>query len=202
MEERTPAAGDHEIIPDAPSDPDAFLVWSSELPREYGKVELSRGRVTKMQAGVTTGHSKVCTNIVRALLAELDPDLFDLSAAELGVRTPVGIRYPDIMVCPLAESLKALASTNPIFIAEVLSPSTEGNDFGPKADEYKGIATLQTYLICSQEQARVWLWARQPDGSWPAGPEQIGALDREIALGGLDLVLTLPKIYRGLLPKG
>ena len=202
MEERTPADSIHEIIPDAPSDPDAFLVWSSELPREYGKVELSRGRVTKMQAGVSNSHSRICTNIIRELLKFVDPDDFDVSVGEFGVRTPVGIRYPHVMVYPATHGDKELAADDPIFIAEVLSPSTKGKDFGPKADEYKGITTLQTYLICSQEQARAWLWARQPDESWPANPEEIGDLDREIRLGGLELNLTLRQIYRGLLPKG
>ena len=57
--------------------------------------------------------------------------------AEFGVRTGIGIRYPDVVVDRGEPGLggSGVRST-PIFIAEVLSPSTAGLDFHDKLQEY------------------------------------------------------------------
>lgn len=187
-----------EIVADAPSDPDAFLRWSAGRPREEGRYELSRGVVTRTMINVTRRHGYICTNIVLALGRVLDMDRYQITSADFAVRTPVGIRGPDILVEATNADGAALASDAPIFLGEVLSPSTAGIDFSDKRDEYLGIASLQTYLICAQDEPRVWLWARGVDGTWPAQAAMMEERAAEVTLGGLDARLDLAAIYRGI----
>ena len=80
----------------------------------------------------------------------------------------------------------------------MLSPSTAGSDFTVKLEEYKAIASVQTYLICSQDEPRAWVWSRQGDGSWPRLPTELVGRDGAIALGGLGVELTMAAIFRGI----
>ena len=187
-----------EVVPDAPSDADAFLRWSANRPREEGRFELSRGVVTRNLINVTRHHGYICANIVVALSRVLDMDRYRITTADFAVRTPVGIRGPDILVEATNFDGSALASDAPLLLMEVLSPSTAGIDFSDKRDEYLGIASLQTYVICAQDEARVWLWARRADGAWPPQATMVEGREASIAVGGLDSRLALAAVYRGI----
>jgi Uma2 family endonuclease len=54
----------------------------------------------------------------------------------------------------------------PCFIAEVLSESTEAIDRGEKLLNYQKLESLQTYALISQDEARVEVFSRLPDGAW------------------------------------
>ena len=99
---------------------------------------------------------------------------------------------PTFVVDRVSSGLEDLACEAPIFIAEVLSPSTAGLDFTAKLQEYTAIASVQTYLICSQDEPRAWVWARQSDGSWPKLPTELAGREGAIPLGGLDVELSWP----------
>ena len=98
----------------------------------------------------------------------------------------------------MSSGLEDLACEAPIFIAEVLSPSTAGLDFTIKLQEYTAIASVQTYLICSQDEPRAWIWARQSDGSWPKLPTELAGREDTIPLGGMDVELSMAAIFRGI----
>jgi Uma2 family endonuclease len=187
-----------EAIHDAPTEIEAFKDWVAVQPKEDGKYELSRGQVTRMQAGVRRGHSMVSTNLLAFLVSALDRPRFHVSANDFGVQTPFGMRYPDIMVEPRLKgrALKERETTSPLFIAEVLSPSTTDVDFLEKAPEYMAMATLQTYLIASPDEPCVWVYARGIDG-WPVKPQRIiNDVAAIIPLGGLDISLPVAELYR------
>jgi len=90
------------------------------------------------------------------------------------------------------------ATATPLFIAEVLSPPTTGVDFTEKLEEYAPIHTLQTCLICSQDEPRAWVWSRAADGSWPRLPVEHAGREGSIALGGLDIEIAMAAIFRGI----
>lgn len=90
-----------------------------------------------------------------------------------------------------------LETGTPTFIAEVLSLSTASTDFTEKLEEYTAIDTLQTYLICPQDEPRAWVWSRQSDGSWPMRATELAGRNDVIALGGLDAELAMAAIFRG-----
>ena len=56
--------------------------------------------------------------------------------------------------------------TNPSFIAEVLSPSTELYDRGDRFRKYQRLASLREYLLVSQTEMLAEIYLRQDDGTW------------------------------------
>jgi Uma2 family endonuclease len=182
----------------APTDPDAFLLWSSQRPREEGKFELTRGRVVCNMINASRGHAEVCINIILELGRLLDREQFGVSSADFAVRSRFGVRSPDIVVDQRVPDRRQLETSTPIFIAEVLSPSTADTDFTEKLEEYTSLETLQTYLICSQDEPRAWVWSRQGDGSWPRLPTELAGRESAIPLGGLGVELTMAAVFRGI----
>ncbi len=188
-----------EPFEDIPTDPEAFLQWAASLDRHHPyKYELSNGKVSRMMIHVSRAHSIVTTNILAELLGKLDRSSFHAGAAEFGVKTADGVRYPDIFVDRASDDLKGLACEAPIFIAEVISPSTAGRDFTEKLQEYTAIPSVQTYLICSQDEPRAWVRSRQNDGAWPPLPLELAGRDGVIVLGGIDFDLPMAAIFRGI----
>ena len=195
----TPGFSDlsQEPLADIPTEPEAFLRWAVGLDRHHPfKYELSNGKVSRMMIRVSRAHWRVTANLLGELLQKLDRTRFEAGPAEFGVATGVGVRYPDVVVDRASSGLEDLACEAPIFIAEVLSPSTAGLDFTVKLQEYTAIASVQTYLICSQDEPRAWVWARHSDGSWPKLPRELAGRDGSIALGGLGIELSMAAIFR------
>lgn len=185
-------------IPDAPIEPEAFLRWAAGRPREEGRYELSRGVVVRQMINVTRRHSEICMDIAFALGGLLDRDRFSLSVADFAVRTPFGVRGPDVMVEPRGGDGLGLAATAPTLLVEVLSPSTAGIDFTEKRDEYLAIPSLQTYLICASDEPRVWAWRRSAEGAWPMSATMFESRRDVIAIAGLDADLPLADVFRGI----
>jgi Uma2 family endonuclease len=181
-------------IRDAPTEPDAFLRWAA-TPARGGRYELSRGRVTCTTINASNLHGRVINNINARLHNVLDVDRFDICTSDYAVQTPYGVRSPDLVV-EHVRPRRALATSTPILIVEVLSPSTEDLDFTVKLQEYSAVEPLQTYLVCSQDEPRAWVWARQEDGSWPRQPMEMAGRDGAIALAGLDIALTMAAMFR------
>jgi Uma2 family endonuclease len=189
--------GRDALLRSAPTEPEAFVRWGAQRKREEGRFELSRGRVVCNMVNASRPHSRGAKNIVLELGRLLDPDRFDMGIADFAVRTPFGIPSPDVVV-DVANQQRELSTTTPIFIAEVLSPSTAGTDFTEKLEEYTALDSLQTYLICSQDEPRAWGWGRQGDGSWPRLPVELAGREGTIAFGGLDIELSMGAIFRGI----
>ena len=186
------------VVPNAPTGPDAFLKWASQQPREAGRFELSKGVVTQTVIHVTRFHARVCRNLVTELSRLLDPDVYDVATADFAVRSAYGILGPDIVVDLATPDGGALETEKPLLLAEVLSPSSVGRDFTEKLAEYTAIPSLQTYLICSQDTPRAWVWIREADGTWPATPAMYEGRDGVIAIAGLNATLAMAAIFRGI----
>lgn len=93
---------------------------------------------------------------------------------------------------------KERVSTNPVFIAEVRSPSSVATDFIEKMPEYTALPSLRAYLICSQHEAIAWLFARGEDGAFPELPAKIHGRKAVIALPALRLEIPMTEVYRGI----
>jgi Uma2 family endonuclease len=188
-----------EPFENVPTEPEEFLRWGTMLDRHHPyRYELSNGKVSRMMIRVSRAHWRVTKNILVELVQKLDGARFEAGPAEFGVRTGVGVRYPDVIVDRVSSGLADLACEAPICVVEVLSPSSIGRDFTEKLQEYTAIASVQTYLICSQDEPRAWVWARQGDGSWPKLPLELTSREGAISLGGLDIELSMGAIFRGI----
>lgn len=88
---------------------------------------------------------------------------------------------PDVIVrCgpPLPDGY----ASDPVLVAEVLSPSTMSADRGRKTDVYRSIESLKAFLIVYQDEPRIEVWRRDGSAAW-----------RKEALGADD-ALDLPEI--------
>ena len=80
-----------------PTDVEGFLEWGAKLDPDHPyNYELSSGKVSRMMIRVSRAHWRVTANILRELLQKLDRARFEAGPAEFGVRTGVGVRYPDV----------------------------------------------------------------------------------------------------------
>lgn len=181
----------------APRDPDGFLAWAANTPALEGvHVELARGEVSMMMVRVSQSHALVCSNLSFAIRSRLGDGPWLVTTADFGVRTAQGIRYPDILVARPGKP-HDLATTAPLLVAEVLSPSSLAIDMVEKRDEYLAIDSLQAYLVCAQDEPRAWLFRRE-GGAFRPHPTMIEGRTASVDVPSLGLSLPMADIFAGI----
>jgi Uma2 family endonuclease len=171
---------------------ETFLAWVTQREERY---EFAGGRVI-MMVRVTRNHSRVTTNLIVALRARLPSERYDVLSESFAVHADDSVRFPDVLVEPVQPDGKALRAESPILIVEVLSPGSLHLDFGDKRHEYLTLPTLDTYLIASPDEPRVWVWQRT-DSTFPADPQIVEGKDNRITFPALAIDIPLADIYRG-----
>ena len=136
----------------------------------------------------------------------------------LGQRAPAGCRYftPDqrfwiestgrsrysdgSLICgkPEHPPFDNQATTNPVLILEVLSPSSEEGDEGDKRRDFQSLPSLRTYILASQDRRSVKLYRRDERGSWPSEPE-VYLQGQSFEVPVLTAPLAVDDIYAGIL---
>ena len=171
-------------------DKPTFLAWVQGREERY---ELVDGRVV-MMPGTSRDHGMIVGNLYVELRRQLDRSKWSV-IAEFGLDSgPDTLRYPDVVVDRIDGAGKDYIATEPVFLAEVLSPSTTATDLGDKATEYLKIPSLMAYLVLSQDEPKVWLWARR-DGEFAAGAEICTGVEAVVRIDTLGLQLALADIY-------
>jgi Uma2 family endonuclease len=99
--------------------------------------------------------------------------------------------YPDIMAACGENTGDQYARTNPILIAEVLSPSTQRTDLTEKLYNYTSISSLIEYVLISQDVPLVRLYRRRQ--AWKL--ENYYAEDR-FALESMGIEVDVMTIYQ------
>lgn len=163
--------------------------------------EYRNGDIIAM-AGGSVRHSLILANLIRELGNALKGKPCNVFESNLRIRisrTPL-YTYPDAsIVCgkpeidPNDDALETI--TNPRTLFEVISPSTEAYDRGEKFTRYRQIASLQEYVLVSQDEPRVELFLRQAEGTWLF--KVFSGLDAKVTLEGLSLAVSLREIYSG-----
>ena len=162
------------------------------------RFEYFDGEVVSM-AGGKLGHGSIGVNVsgeLRSLLRERPCQVFNGDVAIKTVLAPP-FRYPDIsVVCGEVQSedfngIDLLL--NPVFICEVLSPTTANYDREEKFLAYQAIESFQEYLAIAQKRAHVIHHRRQSDGLWLR--HDIIGLESSVHLASLNITLTLHEIY-------
>jgi Uma2 family endonuclease len=120
--------------------------------------------VVYAMTGARDRHNLISGDIFAKLLAHL-PRRCQVFMAEMKLRvrieTKTRIYYPDVMVSCAETDRHEYVREQPMFIAEVLSPTTERTDRGEKFEAYKRIDSLDDYLIAHQDLARIELFRRK-----------------------------------------
>jgi Uma2 family endonuclease len=168
------------------------LEAESHLRHEY-----VRG-VLYAQAGGTDRHNKLAGNIFGNLwtIARDGPCDVWYETLKLRVANDV-IYYPDIMVHCDRSDADPLVKTRPCVVIEVLSRSTMRVDRGEKLFAYRGLASVQAYLIFHQNEQRVERHYRDASGAWHSATLEG---DAAVPIPCLDIELPLADVYRNLPP--
>ena len=176
---------------------------------EYlGSFAMPHGGMAVAMAGASENHKIITTNVVGGLWSRLQgtgcraygPD------AKVAVRGFPSYVHPDAMVICGPTQLDERdatghTATNPRLIVEVLSPSSERYDRGEKFTRYMAAESLQEYVLAAQDEMRVDVVYRQPDGTWLMTP-YVGP-DAVVQLRSINVALPMAEIYRDvLLPVG
>lgn len=163
-----------------------------------GRFEYDRGRIVQHMTGGTLDHAQIVNDlsfVLRRLLSRKD---WVVTGQSRGVDTGETVRYPDVLVERRGASAKGLSTDSPTLIIEVLSPSTAELDLNVKPAEYMSLASLQAYIVASQDEPRLTAWQRQPDGTFPDQPQIVHGLAEMLRVPSLGLEVPLADIYQGL----
>ncbi|MEM6529808.1 MAG: Uma2 family endonuclease, partial [Chloroflexota bacterium] len=82
---------------------------------------------------------------------------------------------------------------NPQVVVEILSPTVRYYGKGGKFDLYRGLDTLQEYLLVSQDVPHIAHHIRQSDNTWLT--RDVVGMDAAIHLTTVDIELTLAAVY-------
>ncbi|MFN0103960.1 MAG: Uma2 family endonuclease [Bryobacteraceae bacterium] len=159
------------------------------------------GVVTAMSGG-SLAHGTLAMNLAAELRAGLRGRGCRVVGSNVLFRTGSGemFTYPDVMVlCGSVETMtgRRHVMTNPVFVAEILSPSTEGFDCGAKSSEYRASPSLRQYALLSQDEPWVEIHTRDEAGFWRIS--DVRGLDGDCEFTGLDCRVPMAALYEGVL---
>lgn len=151
-----------------------------------------------LMSGASLKHNLIVTNTVSGLHSQLRnrPCVVFPSDMRVRIRDNRHYTYPDItVVCdPLQlEDTEQDTLLNPTLIIEVLSPSTESYDRGRKFQHYRTLASLQEYVLISQDSTRIERYLRQPNDEWLLA--DASGIDASLELASIQCVLSLAEVY-------
>ena len=173
--------------------PEEYLTMEREA--EY-KSEYLDGHIYAM-AGASMEHNTISANVARLVGNSFvgRPCRVFSSNMRVLVQARDFYTYPDMVaICdkPTLTDTKMDTLTNPTVLFEVLSPSTEAYDRGRKFESYRKIASLQEYVLLTQDRAFVEHYVRS-GSKWELS--DISGLDGTLQLGSIQCKLALRDIY-------
>ena len=147
---------------------------------------------------VNFAHNLITVDIGTELNIQSRGQDWEVCISNMRVKTgPKGAYfYPDVIVfCgePQCEDNVFDTLLNPILIIEVLSPSTEAYDKGEKFRHYQELASLQEYILVSQDRIRVEQ-DRLTKTQWVQ--TEFRAPEDVLPLASIGCELSLQDIYR------
>jgi Uma2 family endonuclease len=169
---------------------EGYIAWE---PLQTEKHEYWDGHVYS-HAGGSRKHSLVGANLLGEVRARLKGHPCEAHGSDMRihVRATGYQAYPDLsVVCPPVEGDSDDVISNPVLIAEVLSPSTEEFDRGTKFGHYRTIESLREYLVLWQDCAKLELHTRTPEGYWLL--REVNGIDQSFSLeslGGAEIALA------------
>lgn len=149
------------------------------------------------QAGASLPHNLIVAQTIVELGGQLRGSSCKVFPSDIRVHVEKANRYtyPDVTVL-CGETLFADdrkdTITNPTVVVEVLSPSSEAYDRGGKFAAYRTLASLQTYVLISQEQALIEVFERQNE-SWLLNAAK--GLEASANIASIDCTMQLADIY-------
>jgi Uma2 family endonuclease len=109
------------------------------------------------------------------------------------VRADINLRVPDVAVTCAALDVDQRSVVDPVVIVEILSPSNEA-ETRESVRAYTTIPSVREILVLHSTHVLAELFRREPDGSWPANPLELGPGD-PLELRSLDFSRPLAEFY-------
>ena len=173
---------------------EAFDAFLADQP-ESARWELVAGRIVAM-SNPNERHERITSSLGARLTLAMDAIGCHTDQAGMGVqrsegRTGEDRPRPDVVVRCGAVSDRNFV-TDPIIVAEVLSPSTMDYDRGEKLVFYKQLPTLRHIVLIYQDRMCVEHFQRIDDEwSW----ETLTRPDDELVLEALGFAISLNQVY-------
>lgn len=176
--------------------PEEYLLLEEQA---LTKSEYYDGEIFAMTGG-SLKHNLILNNIARALHGAVSSGC-KVFTSDVRVLVEKGtlFTYPDIVVvCGAPRTMVGRNDTltDARVIVEVLSPSTESYDRNLKFDLYRGLPSLEDYVLVAQDQIRVDRHHRQENGDWVW--RQSTELADALEIISLGVSIPLDAIYRDL----
>ena len=178
-----------------------MLVSPSSLPRmnvqQYLDYEASQdirhelvdGYLYAM-TGASERHEQLSMNLAAALSVHLRGGACRVYKSDLKIAVGNDFYYPDVFVSCGEANPDGYSRSDPVMIAEVLSPSTQRNDRGDKRLAYESLPSLREYVLIWQDRIRVEVrTVDSPD------VQVLEASNDVISLASLDFTITLEALY-------
>ena len=187
--------------------PEEYIAFERKALPDAGIIrhEYLNGALIAM-SGASRAHNLITHNISGELRNLLKGSGCETYASDMWVSTPTTTSYfyPDVVVVceePHFEDDVFDILLNPIVLVEVLSPSTEAYDRGEKFGHYRQLASLQAYVLVSQDKVLVEHYRRQENQEtapitrkdWVFTDFQ--ALEDSLPLTAIQCELPLQEIY-------
>ena len=174
--------------------PEEYLAFERKATTKH---EYINGQIVAM-SGASFAHNFITMNVANQLYNQLTGGECRVAASDMRVKAQQtgSYFYPDVVVVcgePRAEDDRLDILLNPTVVVEVLSRSTEAYDRGEKFEHYQQIASLQDYILISQDEVRVEHYCRQESG-WIQ--TEFRELEDILSLFSIGCELSLQDIYR------
>lgn len=168
-----------------------------EAAAEY-KSEYRDGEIIPMTGG-TTNHNEISGNFYSYLKFNLRQQKYRVYIADVRLWIPRHriYTYPDVMLIrgePIYADKGTTTVTNPVVIAEVLSPSTQNYDQGDKFTYYRSIPEMEEYILIFQQRYHLMQYVKT-DAGWLLSEYE--EKDSVIKIAAVDLELELGDLYTG-----
>lgn len=167
--------------------PTEYLTYEQEQPIRH---ELVDGYLYAM-TGASDRHEEIALNLAAALRLHLRGTACRVYKGDLKIRVADDFYYPDVFVRCSAERGDPYFKTDPIVVAEVLSPGTQRYDRGDKRLACLSLPTLQEYVLIAQDRMSVEVYRRQAPGL----PERLERADDVLRLESVGFSMTLRELY-------
>lgn len=171
-----------------------FLAWEQTQAQRY---ELVDGEAFAM-AGGSTFHAHIGVNLAATLRQQLRPRGCFTFHEGMKVRVGADVLYPDVVVSCDPQQLERPFVERAALIVEVLSPATESFDRGRKWALYQQLASLQAYLLVSQDALSIEVFVRAAQGRHYRREAGAAAV---VELAAPPCRLALADVYDGLLER-
>lgn len=161
------------------------------------KSEYHDGEIFLMP-GASLKHNRIVLNTVLALTQNLEKQPFAVYAADVKVAASStnSYVYPDVLVLhepPEFMPGRRDTVTNPLLIAEILSPSTRDYDRGRKFEIYRTLPSFTEYLLIHHDRMTVEHYDRVAPKEWRL--REYDGVDTVIRLVSVPAELSLQSIY-------